>query len=296
MNNLIQPLRLHTTEAERLHYRQLFYKYKVLPPLVMPSTSLIPFVFYEYVDFEFLPIIKCSVINYDTAVEQDITANMTFIFGITNYYTYMYYPGTSTISALKPGRYYIYIKTGYNTEFWSDLFLVGSYKTVFFEFKNTKTIVNGPWFRDENYKAYYRGLTMDEGEFDEYAESFQDLNNFPVYSYQRHDKLRTAVLLGDSNVVDCLKMISKCDTVFLTDEVNDSHQVVITDVDADKRGGNYMNVNVKYRIIGNSYISVNADNIRKVAFTQEGTAFKTPEKGIYLGPDKVYLGKKKVIW
>jgi len=269
-------------------------KYKVMTPLVMPATTLVPFTLYESVDYTFLPISECKVYNYKTGIATDILPYMDFLFGQDGYYTYMYHPGTSTISTLQRGKHYIYIKSGYNSEYWSDLFMVSSEKTILFEFHNTKSF-GKLWMRNENYKAYYRGYTFDEGEFEEYSDSITDKDNYDVYTYQRQDKTRTVMVMGDSNAIDCLNLMKMCDTVYITDEVSKRQEVVITGVKPEPKGANYMNVVVKYRVVDNSIISVNTNAIIKAAFEQKGVAFKAKETGIYLGPDKIYLGPDKIV-
>jgi hypothetical protein len=294
MNEVIQPLRFYATTTERLHYRNLDLNYKVITPLVMPSTSFIPFILYETLDLTFLAVKECKIYNYKTGASMDVIANMNFIFGIDSDSTFMFHPGNSTISAMQQGVYYLVVKSGYDNYFYSDLFCVGNYNTVLFEFHNTKSF-GKLWMRDEYYRAYYRGWTFDQGEWDEYSESYKDDNNFDYYSYQRKDKLRTVLLMGDSNTIDCLKYMSMCDSVYLTDEVSNRSAISITDVTVEHKGANYMNVIVKYRITDHSIISVNTNTINKV-FEQTGVAFEAPESGIYLGPDKVVLGKKKITW
>lgn len=297
MSEILQPLRFHTTSTERLHLRAAELNYKVITPLVMPSTSFIPFVIYEESNVASdMTVTSCKLINYRTSVEREMVSYLTFNFGtlsLNSAPTYIFHPGTSTFTNTGQGVFYLKLTTSNSVIYYSDLFMVGSYNTVMWEFHNTNTFGN-LWMRPEYYKVYYRGFTDDKGEFDEYSESYKDDDNFDFFSYQRKSKLRTVTMMGDSNTVDCLKMMSMCDSVYLTDDVSKRDLVKIAEVSAENKGGNYMNVTVKYRVIADSVISVNTSKITKV-YDQDGVSITTPESGVYVGKDKVYLGDKKII-
>jgi hypothetical protein len=297
MSEILQPLRFHTTSTERLHLRAAELNYKVITPLVMPSTSFIPFVIQESGHLAYgMTVTSCKLINYRTSVETEMVAYMSFAFGtdsIAESSTYIFHKGTTTFSAIGQGIYYLKLTTSNSTIYYSDLFMVGTYNTVMWEFHNTNTFGN-LWMRPEYYKVYYRGFTDDKGEFDEYSEGYKDDDNFDFFSYQRKSKLRTVTMMGDSNTLDCLKMMSMCDSVYLTDDVSKRDLVKIAEVSTENKGGNYMNVIVKYRVIADSVISVNTNRITKV-YDQEGVSISTPESGVYLGKDKVYLGDSKIV-
>lgn len=296
MNDIIQPLRFYTATSYQLNNRHVLLNFNNIVPLIVDKTHLLPFCLYNAkTDTSEHAITICSAIRLD-GLTYNILANMDFEFYWDNLITptkqYIFYPGTSTIPALRHGIYYLHLSDGTN-HWYSDLFKVGVYSTCTLEFKHTYSFGNLVMPTGKYYKASYRCYTFDPAEFLEYSDVNKNDDNFDIPAYQRIDKLRTCLLLGDSNAFDAIKLIQLMDTIYITDEIGKRSLIEISEVSQSTKGGNYMNISLKYRIKDDSIITVNK-TLSSLKNTQEGTAFVTPGEEITFNGDPIEFGGEHI--
>jgi hypothetical protein len=283
-NQVWQPLRFYTALTEKLAYRHAVLKYHNIVPLIASSTALLPFevVYPVATSLEVIPSVidvNIYVVNSQTGVIRDISSNLTKLFGkreITpgDYEMYIAYPGLSVITALRQGIYYLHVvfmEGETNVYHWySDDFRVAFCNTITFSFKNSSSFGN-LWMHGYYWKASYKGINYDNGDFSEYSESSKTIDQYDRFTYRRKDKIHTTALLLDSNGLDALKMASMCDQVLITDELGLQNTIEIMEITPVPLGLSYFhNTVVKYRIMADSIISVNKQNISLFA-TQQGS-------------------------
>lgn len=302
MNEILQPLRSYSSLAEMLVKRHEYLNYKTIVPLIASRTTLIPFTLVcSKTDTHEHLITTCTAVNYKTGVAINILANMSFTFGLDNVANplkqYIVYTGNSIIYALPQGVYYLHLISE-DDEWFVGLFKVGFYtKVCTFEFRNS-TSFGDMWMIPKQfgittthyYKAVYEAYTFDQGEFNEYSEANKNDDNFDIFTYQRADKLRAVAILGDSDALDALKIIKMCDTIYLTDERGIRSEVELMEITGDGFGqSNYLTIIVKYRIIGNSIISVNETPVENT-FMQTGINEVVESDNLTLGGHPLHLG------
>jgi hypothetical protein len=278
-NQTWQPLRFYNTLAEKISARHRVLKYNNVVPLVVSRTSLIPFQLYRPITdpshwvTEALNVI-IEIVNSHTGVTRNVSSNLTKYFGQRqigpgDYEMYITYPGLSEILPLTQGTFYIHATLG-DYHWYSDDFVSGFYNTVTFSYKNKDSFGN-LWMRNFYWKATYRGVTHDEGEYDEFQTTSYDKDQKPRHTYWRKDKIKVCSLLLDSNGLDTLNNAMLCDDVLVTDEIGQQWAIRITEVGQSPIGESYYhNAKVKFIIKSDSIITVNKQTISLIA-TQTGS-------------------------
>jgi hypothetical protein len=292
MNEIIQPLRAYSSLDYMLHKRNETLKLNNIVPLIASNVNLLPFIVSNIRTYpkETQNIVTtCEVVNIQTGAIHDVVSNLTFKFGYDNQNTptreYIFYQGTSLISRLPQGNYYIHLKNAQSATVDNEWFL-GPFKigpftpSCTFEFYNEKSIGH-LWMpsKPSYYKAIYEAWSFDQSEFNEYSEVYPNDDNYDIPTYKRFDKLRAVQVLGDSNTLDVLKIMQMCKTnlnysynnIYLTDEAGKRSLVEIMDIQPEPQGRtNYMSITVKYRVLADSIISVVETPVITAPFMQIG--------------------------
>jgi hypothetical protein len=279
-----QPLRFYNTLSEKISTRHAALKYYNVVPLIVSRTNLIPFQLFKAVTttgdwLQSALGIKIYIVNSLTGVIRDVSSNLTKQYGqrqiaTGDYEMYVVYPGLSEITPLAQGTFYIHAVLGEGNgneyHWYSDDFKSGFFNTVTFSYKNKDSFGN-LWMKDFYWKATYRGVTHDEGEYEEFQNTYYDKDQKPKHTYWRKDKIKVCSLLLDSNALDTLNNAMLCDEVYITDELGLMWPVRITEVAPTPIGESYYhNAKVKFIIKSDSIITVNKQAITLVA-TQIGS-------------------------
>jgi hypothetical protein len=282
MNEVIQPLRFHTSEAYKMINRHTLLNYFNFVPLIVDRSLLTPFqVDCDYVAStpEYDPLTTAELINFRTGEVTNLLPYLTFVHYVDSLSNstrlYIQFWGASTLPAIKYGVYYLHLANT-TEEWWSDQFKTGHYNTVKIEYSNTVSFAGIPVSDRAFMSAMYEGRSFDSGEYLEHSEANKDKDNFDIFTYRRSDKLRNLILRGDSNVIDVCKLAQMCTTVYITDETGKRSLVEITEISPEPVShSNYVNVILKYRVKANSIISVNLTPSKRL-FTQLPTGTPDP--------------------
>lgn len=307
MNEILQPLRVHDSLSYMLPKRHEALRYNVIVPLVADRNKLLPFCIAQTVQPTWasqLTVTTCEAINYNTGAVINILPYMTFFHGLDDMtkptYQYILYSGNSTLPPLPQGVYYLKVIQGTRTWY------IGPFKLGFFTNITTfEWYTSSPfghaWMKTPlaiYYKSVYNSFTYDAGEVLEYSEVQKNRDNYEIPTYQRSDKLRSVVIFGDSDALDCMRyvaMISRevLGRVYLTDEVSKRQLVEITDVEPTGVGtGNYLQIAVKYRVKANSIISANKTPVLN-HFRQDATEVYNPTTvGLTFGDEPLVFGNE----
>ena len=270
MNEIIQPLRFYTAEAYRVLNRHAILNYFNFVPLIVDRKYLLPFQVdcaKTNINLSGIEVINelttASLINYRTGAIVNLLSYLNFEFRVDDLtaptWQYIRYYKDSALSNQPYGVYYIHLASE-DGEWYSELFKMGSYaNTITLEYNNSASFAGMQTSDSSFMKAIYEGRTFDAGEYSKHTEGYKDKDNFDIYSYRRFDKLRTLWIRGDSNVADLIEFVQLCSEVYLTDEVGKRSEIEIMEATPETVSrGNYLDIFVKYRIKGNSIISVNS--------------------------------------
>jgi hypothetical protein len=293
MTKIIQPLRIYSAIGDQMVYRHNAIDYNLIVPLLSSSTSLPPFCITTAKTGIAHPLItSCKAVRRGVGTQTELITYLDFSFAWDSPTSptkqYIFHAGESTIPALKYGIYHLVLTDGTNT-WYSDHFRVGNYQqTIQVDFTSTDSF-SGLWMTASPYKAKYVSYTYDPGTYDEYQESHKDDDAIDVITYNRFNKLRGFFVLGDSNVMDCLKMASVCDTIYLTNELGSRERIKIVSVTPEPvKRSNYIVVSVTYLVYSDDIITVNHDATTNV-YDQDGTSVVEVTGGLTFDGEDVYF-------
>jgi len=281
MNDIVQALRFHTSVDYTLYKRHEAMQYNLFVPLIVDPVYIVPFeVAYDKSGGDYSLLTTAEVVNFRTGRTVDLLSYFTFMYFTNSEITkqYISYASGSIMPALKQGIYYIHLVNG-DDEWWSDLFKVGIYnEQISIEYTNDDQFSNIIFHSRQMLSATYRGRSFDNGEYSEHSESQKTIDNRDVYTYRRVDKLRSCEILGDSNVVDLLKVVQMCSSVYFTDESGKRDLIEILEVATEPQGkSNYLKVTFKYWIKKDSSISVQLTPTVRT-YTQSPVSVTPPEE------------------
>lgn len=294
MTKVIQPLRIHTATAQQMAARHAAINYNLIVPLLCQSTRLPTFcITTTKTGVTQQLLTSCKAVRVGPGTQTELISYLDFSFAWDNPTAptkqYILHAGNSVIPALKYGIYYLIITDG-TTTWYSDHFRVGNYaQTITVGFTNAVSFGDLWMPSGGRYNAKYVSYTYDPAEYDEYQESHKDDDAIDVVTYNRFNKIRGFFVMGDGNVLDCMKMAAACDTIYLTDERGIEERIKITSVSAEPvKRSNYLVVTVKYVVYGDDIISVNHNTTTNV-YDQDGAVLVEVDGGLEFDGEDVYF-------
>ena len=309
MNNIYQSIRIHSAQDYQLREKQRLINYIPSPNLYISPIHLKPFILRrvksssnlsEYYDNIVFTTIEIQ--NIYSNKSYDILDDMAFDFGVrgsdtlTNQiYDYALYRGESTISRLPQGIYQLHLEDENGNEFYSEIFKIWypDY-TIKFEYKNSDNISDLWFYSDLYYEMEFGSYVRSTGEFDEYISNVPDKYNHNIKTFQRIDEIFAVDLFADTFILGAFKLMSMCDTIYLTDELGQKKKIEITDiVNNNITNGCHASYTVKFRII--DYMLTSEKQDFQWIGGIEGSTPVTKDIGIYRGGKGIYRGGRRII-
>jgi hypothetical protein len=308
MIEIPQPLRFYNAAEYQLRHKHTLSRYTLYPMMYVSNTHLLPFVveriksntsiaeYYAQINFT-----EVKVINIKSLKEYNILSNLTFYFGNYSDPTLKeqvrdcaLYPGTSTITALPQGMYYIYLKDDANNEFYSEVFRIWhpEYK-VKFEYYNTKSIGKTWFYNNIPYTMQFETIVYSTSVFEEFISEVSDKWNHAKVLRRRTDEIMACDIQCDSGTQRAVEFMMFCDTVYITDELGKRSKIDITEViHNDYTPAGHISLTIKYRIPENMVTS----DINSITYLRgvEGTDPIVETGNIKLGGKNIKLGGKKI--
>jgi hypothetical protein len=309
MHETYQPLRIYTSDEYKLRKKQDRRGFNNLPKLIVDRTHLTPFIVKRIKtntsEAEYRTLLTFSsikIINVYTLAEKDITENLSFMYGVRSaseledqVYDYALYPGTSTISALNQGVYYLYFIDSASNVFYSEDFRIWFPKySVKFEYTNS-TDINDLWFyNDQYYAMQFQSITYSTADFETFKSVLNNYYNHEVIARMAKDEIFAVEIFADVTILGAVHAMQFCDTIYLTDDCGKRNRIEITEIiPNESTQGGHVNLTIRYRLADNTMTSAN----KNISFIGEsiGTAPKVETSGVWRGRAKIYRGNKKVV-
>ena len=248
-----QPIRVYDSTNKQYFNRNPYLNDVDIPCIIINKDKFLPLTLTRVASSASITTIK--LIDMKGLESENIASLFTFIRLTNNTIDYLLYLANDNLSESLPlGIYYMEISDGTNT-WYTDHFIIDHFsETIQLEYYNTRDIAG--FIYQQSFKNRFKilGFIQDNGDYKEYKETVKDINYNEKTTYHRKQKLYQLVILTNTVLYDALQIMAIHNTINLTNRLNETSQIEITDITSTRYDGTgYMKVVIKFQVKDDYY-------------------------------------------